>query len=185
MEILLALVVAAAVLFFGALIIMGNERQRRAIDGLHEDIIRWAQQDLLIKREKLSLIVQVPDPLNWFGQLASKVVGVNLKLKYTEFIEEQSLLIFSVENSTENILFTPISPTEIRRLKATSSRKALREATVNPLFALPRRVITKQLMLSNGGFMFDLELPLAWKALTGTEPKHSEQLWLYYLEERH
>ncbi len=51
MEIILAIVVAAAVIFFGALISMGNERQRRAIDGLREQVVLWAVQDLKIKRE--------------------------------------------------------------------------------------------------------------------------------------
>lgn len=42
MEIILAIVVAAAVVFFGALISMGNERQRRAIDELREQVVMWA-----------------------------------------------------------------------------------------------------------------------------------------------
>lgn len=180
MEIILAIVVVTAVIFFGALISIGNERQRRAIDELHEDIIHWAEQDLLIKRERLAMNAHVPDPLKWFGRLASKVVGVNLKLENAEFIESQSILRFSVEQSTEKVLFTPISPAEIRRLKANLSRKTLRDATVNPMFALPRGVITKQLMLSNGGFMFDLELPLAWKSLTNREIEHGKELWLYF-----
>jgi hypothetical protein len=54
MEITLAVVVAAAVIFFGALISTGNERQRKAIDGLREQVIMWAMQDLRIKREKLT-----------------------------------------------------------------------------------------------------------------------------------
>ena len=36
LDILFALAVLAAVIIFGALISMGNERQRRAIDGLRE-----------------------------------------------------------------------------------------------------------------------------------------------------
>jgi len=51
MEIILALVVAVAVIFFGALISAGNERQRKAIDGVREQIVLWAMQDLRIKRE--------------------------------------------------------------------------------------------------------------------------------------
>ena len=38
MEIILAIVVASAVIFFGALISMGNERQRKSIDNLRDQL---------------------------------------------------------------------------------------------------------------------------------------------------
>ncbi len=63
MEIILAIVVASAVNFFGALISMSNERQKRAIDSLREQAVNWAVQDIKIKRERLAQTVQVPDHL--------------------------------------------------------------------------------------------------------------------------
>ncbi len=63
MEIILAIVVGVAVIFFGALISAGNERQRKAIDGLREQVVLWAIQDLRIKRENLACDVHVDDPL--------------------------------------------------------------------------------------------------------------------------
>lgn len=63
MEIILAIVVGAAVIFFGALISIGNERQRRAIDALREQTVLWAMQDLRIKRERLAREVRIDDPL--------------------------------------------------------------------------------------------------------------------------
>ena len=62
-EIILALVVAVAVIFFGALSSVGNERQRKAIDALREQVVFWAVQDLRIKRERLARDVRVDDPL--------------------------------------------------------------------------------------------------------------------------
>ncbi len=59
MEIILAIVVAAAMIFFGALISIGNERQRKAIDALREQTELWAMQDLRIKRERLVREVRV------------------------------------------------------------------------------------------------------------------------------
>lgn len=53
MEISLAIGVASAVIFFGALISMGNERQRRAIDGLREQVVLWAVKDLQTQREEI------------------------------------------------------------------------------------------------------------------------------------
>ncbi|HNC47201.1 MAG TPA: hypothetical protein PLU80_23715 [Acidobacteriota bacterium] len=179
MEILLAIVVASAVIFFGALISMGNERQRRAIDSLREEIVRWSEQDLLIKREKLSLVVQVPDPLNWFGRLASKVAGMNLNLYQAELHENINVLSFLVENTSERVLFTTSSPADIRRLNAKEKRDQLHDVTVNPLHSLPRNVMIRRISLGNGGFMFDLQFPLAWKALTGKEPEQGKEVWLY------
>ena len=138
MEIILAVVVASAVIFFGALISMGNERQCRAIDSLREEIVRWSEQDLLIKREKLSLAVQVPDPLDWFGRLASKVAGMNLNLYQAELLENTNVLSFLVENTSERVLFTTSSPSDIRRLNSRESRTQLHGVIVNPLLSLPR-----------------------------------------------
>lgn len=53
MEIILAIVVASAVIIFGALISMGNERQRKAIDIISEHLADWIRQDLKFKREGL------------------------------------------------------------------------------------------------------------------------------------
>ncbi|GAB4400387.1 MAG: hypothetical protein OHK003_25900 [Anaerolineales bacterium] len=185
MEILLAIVVASAVIFFGALISMGNEHQRRAIDSLREEIIRWSEQDLLIKREKLSLVAEVPDPLNWFGRLASKVVGRNLNLYQAELHENMNALSFLVENTSEQVLFTTNSPVDIRRLTAKERRVPLHDAPANPLLSLPRNVMIRKISLGNGGFMFDLQFPLAWKALTGKEPEQGKEVWLYLFPDRH
>jgi hypothetical protein len=185
MEILLAIVVASAVIFFGALISIGNERQKKAIDSLREEIVRWSEQDLLIKREKLSLVVQVTDPLNWFGQLTSKVTGLNLNLYQAELIENTNILSFLVENTSERVLFTASSPADLRRLNSRQSRKQLHDVTVNPLLSLPRNVTIRKISLSNGGYMFDLQFPLAWKALTGKEPEQGKEVWLYLFPDGH
>lgn len=185
MEIILAIVVASAVIFFGALISMGNERQRRAIDSLHEEITRWSEQDLLIKREKLSLVVEVPKPLNWFSQLASKVAGLNLNLYQAELLENTNVLSFLVENTSERVLFTTSSPADIRRLNARKSRTQLHDLIVNPLLSLPRNATIRKISLGNGGFMFDLQFPLAWKALTGKEHEQGKEVWLYLFPDGH
>src|SRR5689334_17470800 len=95
MEIILAIVVASAVIFFGALISMGNERQRKALDGLREQVVLWAMQDLKIKREHLVRTVQVPDPLSWLNKTASKVCGYNLQLQVLEVYETPQSLVCS------------------------------------------------------------------------------------------
>ena len=54
MDAVLAIFVLGAVIFFGALISAGNERQRKALDGIREQTALWAMQDLRLKREKLA-----------------------------------------------------------------------------------------------------------------------------------
>lgn len=94
MELFLAIVAALAVIFFGALISMGNERQRKAIDELREQVVLWAVQDLKIKRERLAHDVTVDDPLGWFNKTVSKVCGYDLKLQVHEVFEEPQALGF-------------------------------------------------------------------------------------------
>ncbi len=117
MELILAIVVASAVIFFGALISMGNERQRKAIDGLREQIVLWAMQDLKIKSEHLIQTVQVPDPLSWLNKVASKVCGYDLKLQVLEMFEEPQSLICTSGDGSVRVVFSPLSPADIRRIK--------------------------------------------------------------------
>ena len=101
MEIILAIVVAAAVIFFGALISLGNERQRKAIDALREQTELWALQDLRIKRERLAREVRVEDPLAWLNKVVSRVSALELDLQFVEYFEEpHTLLCLSGDQET-------------------------------------------------------------------------------------
>lgn len=179
MEIILAIVVVAAVIFFGALISMGNERQRKAIDGLREQAILWAVQDLKIKREHLARTVQVPDPLDWLNKTASKVCGYDLKLQVIEMFEEPQSLICTSGDVSVKVVFSPLSPTDLRRIKSGKQNRLSQFAGHNPLLFLPKGVDVYELSVLNGGHLFDLELTLAWKALTGQYLELSNRLWMY------
>jgi len=179
MEILLAMVVISAVIFFGALISMGNERQRKAIDGLREQVVLWAVQDLKIKREKLARTVQVPDPLGWLNKHASKACGFELNLQGLEVIDDPEFLVCTSSDNSVKVAFSPISPAELRRLRKNKQSRLSTFSRKNPVFLLPRKGNSHQLSVLNGGLMFDLELSLAWKALTGRDFEMSTGLWLY------
>src|SRR6266852_4297815 len=112
MEIILAIVVASAVIFFGALISIGNERQRKAIDGLREQVVLWAMQDLKIKREHLARTVQGADPLGWLNKTASKVFGYDLKLQVLEMFDEPQSLVCTSGDGSARVVFSPLSPTD-------------------------------------------------------------------------
>jgi hypothetical protein len=179
MEILLAIVVASAVIFFGALISMGNERQKKAIDGLREQVVLWAMQDLKVKREDLSRTVRVPDPLGWLNKIASKVCGYDLKLQVQEIFEEpQSLMCISGDGSIR-VIFSPLSPIDIHRIKNGKQNRLPQFGRHHPLLFLPKNVDVHEISVLNGGYFFDLELSIAWKELTGQNLESLNRLWMY------
>ena len=179
MEIILAIVVAAAVIFFGALISMGNDRQRKAIDGLREQVVLWAVQDLKIKREHLVQTVQVPDRLGWLNKTASKVCGYDLKLQVPEIFEEPQALVCSSGNGSVRVIFSPLSPMDIRRIKKKKQNRLLQFAENNLLMSFSKRVHVHELSILNEGRLFDLELILVWKGLTSQDIKIANSFWMY------
>ena len=179
MEIILAIVVASAVVFFGALISMGNERQRRAIDGLREQVVLWAVQDLKIKRDNLAQAVQVPDPVEWLNKTASRICGYDLKLQVLDFFEEPQSLICASGDGNVKVVFSPLSPTDIHRMKRGRQNRLSQFAGQNPILHLSKGVNIHELSVLNSGHLFDLEVALAWKSLTNQSIKNTERIWMY------
>jgi len=179
MEIILAIVVVAAVIFFGALISMGNERQRRAIDNLREQIVLWAVQDLKVKRERLARDVRVDDPIGWLNKVVSRVYGHRPNLQVVEAFSEPRVLVCSTGDGMNQVLFSPISPDEIRRLLHGHRNRLSKYTDGNPLLTLPRKINAYEFNGLNSGFLFDLELPLTWKHLTNQEIDQMERVWMY------
>jgi len=181
MEIILAIVVASAVIFFGALISMGNERQKKAIDGLREQVVLWAVQDLKIKRERLERTVQVPDPIGWLNRILARVCGLDQKIQVTEVFDGPRALVCTYGDGNKSIILTPSSPGAIHKLMREKQSRISQFAERNPLFNLPRKLSVKEISVLNSGFLFDLELPIAWKGLTGQDAIQMDCLWVYEL----
>lgn len=181
MEILLAMAVIAAVVFFGALISLGNERQRKAIDGLREQTILWAMQDLKIKRERLAHDVQVDDPIAWLNKVTAKVCGYNPDLQVLETFSRPPALVCTMGEGTNKFIFSPLSPDEVRKRHRDHRNRLAHYAGGNPLLSLPHKVTVSKFTALTHGFLFDLELPLAWSGLTGQESDQMECLWMYVI----
>lgn len=181
MEIMLAIVVAIAVIFFGALISMGNERQRRAIDNLREQVVNWAQQDLRLKRAKLARDARVDDPLGWFNRLVSQVIGHGVSLHMLEALENPRAILCAAEDGAGRVVLTPFSPGEIQRMKRAKPNRLAKYADQNPLLSLPRGVAAFECSVLNQDILFDLELPLAWKGLTGHSAEDLRSVWVYWI----
>ncbi len=179
MEIILAIVVGLAVIFFGALISMGNERQRRAIDNLREQVVLWAMQDLRLKRERLARDVHVDDPLGWLNKIAAKVCGYDLNIQIVEAFDKPQSLVCASGDGSSKLVFTPLSPVDIRNIKNGKHNRLAQFAGRNPLLSLPRDVKIHEISVLNGGILFDLEIPLAWKGLTGQRLESVNRLWIF------
>src|SRR5258706_14791636 len=136
-------------------------------------------QDLKIKREHLARTVQVADPLGWLNKTASKVFGYDLKLQVLEMFDELQSLVCTSGDGSARVVFSPISPTDLRRIKSGKQSRLSQFAGHHPLSLLPKGVDVHELSILNGGHLFDLELSLAWKALTGQNLELSNQLWIY------
>ena len=181
MEIILAIAVAAAVIFFGALISAGNERQRKAIDDLREQAVLWAMQDLRIKRERLARDVQIPDPLGWLNRVVAKVNGLSLELQVMEFFDSPPALVCTSAEGIHKAIFSPLSPTEIHQMKRTRRSRLSQYGDSHPLLSLPRQVTVYEFSVLSSNILFDLELPLSWTRLTNQEAPQMERLWMYKL----
>ncbi len=181
MDAVLAILVLGAVIFFGALISIGNERQTKALDGIREQAALWAIQDLHIKREHLAREVRVDDPLGWLNRVAFKVSNRDLGLQIAETFDEPRALVCTAGDGSGRVVFTPVSPDEIRRLKKEKHSRLSQVAAQSPLLLLPRKTTAYEISALNGGMVFDLELPLAWNGLTGQRVDQMERVWMYMI----
>lgn len=181
MEILLAMVVASAVIFFGALISMGNERQKKAIDGLREQIVLWAVQDLKIKRKIFAQDVQIHDPVLWLNEVSRKVIGRNLDLFIVEAFDNPQAILCQSPDIDTTIIFSPLSPSEIRRLMSLGRGK-LDSLNRHPFNQFSNRWVVHEISVLNAGILFDIELAFAWQALIGRGIGGAERLFMYFQE---
>ena len=180
MELILAVVVVIAVIIFGALISVGNERQRRAIDHLREQVVLWAIQDLRLKREKLAREVRVDDPLAWLNKLTNKITGYDVQLRNKVVFDSPTAVACDASDGSGKVVFTPLAPQDIRRLTKHRKSRLDQYAQEHPLFALRRNTMAYEISMLNAGTLFDLELPLVWSSLTGQEVEQAS-IWLYWM----
>jgi hypothetical protein len=181
MEIVLAFAVVIAVIFFGALISMGNERQRKAIDELREKTVLWAMQDLRIKRERLARDVRVDDPLGWLNKVVMKACGYDLNLQVVEAFDQPRALICTSADGSYKVVFSPLSPGKIGAINRNRKSRLSQFSDSNPLLSLPHGIEVHEFSVLNSGILFDLELPLAWNDLTGQGVEKMERMWMFVI----
>ena len=170
LDVLFALSVLAAVIFFGALISVGNERQRKAIDGLNTSYSRWAEHDLMIKRAAAAKTVRVEDPKAWLDNIATQVFGLSPKittLSPWDAGEAKAMVAICLDG--RKLVVTPILPASFRKMITVRKRKgavaAIARTTVGILGNRPGKVPCCELNIISAGTFFDVEAGQAWEKL--------------------
>jgi hypothetical protein len=180
-DLILAVMVVGAVITFGTLISVGNERQRRAIDTLHQAYKQWAIQDLRLKRGIVSNQMQIEDITVWLSKTTSlafarKTIIMDYQLHTTPI----ATIEFQDAELGKTIIYT-LEPPDALSLMLKKKRRILGgELRSNPIFQIGKKTRAVELSILNAGEMFDIELPVAWKALTG-QVTESQTLWAYTL----
>jgi hypothetical protein len=180
-DLFLAVVVVGAVIAFGALISVGNERQRRAIDALHQAYKQWAVQDLRLKRGTVSTQIRIEDLTAWLTKVISLAFGRKaLVMDYQLHNAPVTTVEFHDAEVGTTVLCTLESP-DVLLPMLRKKRQVLRgELHSNPLYLVGRRTTAVELSMLNAGAMFDVELPVAWNSLTG-QVTESDILWVYII----
>jgi hypothetical protein len=182
MEIMLTIAILIALVALGVTISQGNERQRAAIQSVHEQLQGWTEQDIRLKREKLAREVCVPDTKQWLQDSAARVIGKQLPVLSVEHWNKGSnTALIAVCQDGTRLVFTPLK----RRLFLEALRRPdskISKADPGPLGSQPKKAAHFELSVVNAGMFFDLEAQLVWRELTG-QVLPGGRLWMYVVED--
>jgi len=179
LDFVFAVSVLASALFFGALLSAGNERQRRAIDGIREQAARWAEADLRLKRAQAARDVKVDDPINWLAGVISRVLGESPVLtNLTVWEHEDARAMVAVCSDGRRMVVTPLPQDRFLKALRSRSRSRLARAEVGLLGDYPKRVPVHELSIITAGAFFDLEAAQVWHHIAGVS-LGAERLYLF------
>lgn len=181
-NIFLSVAVVAAVIFFGALISRGNERQRYAIDKLHEAYKRWAVQDLRIKRGMAGSQIKIEDLTAWLKKVTAQAFGrETIVMDYFRHEGPVVSVEFHDGATGSTVVCALESPDDLKTILKRKRPTIAGDLRANPIYKVGKNTEAVELSLLNAGMLFDLELPVAWQALT-SHGTSAETLWAYILE---
>jgi hypothetical protein len=181
-DLLLTVAVVAAVIFFGALITRGNERQRQAIDKLHAAYKQWAVHDLRIKRGVAGNQIKIEDITAWLRKITTQALGRETIV--LDFYKHEAPFVsieFHEGLTGKTVICALESPDEVRTILKQKRPTIAGDLRTNPIFKLGKKTPVVELSLLNAGMLFDLELPVAWDTITGRKTE-SGTLWAYILD---
>jgi hypothetical protein len=181
MEVLFTIAILIALVALGVTISQGNERQRAAIQSVHEQLQDWTEQDIRLKREKLAREVVIGDPRHWLEENAGRALGSFPQIQTVEaWANEGACALVAICQDGRRLVFTPV---ERKRFLAAvdQGNSRLSRANPGPLGSRPDKTPYKELSLVTASMFFDLEAKQAWQQLTG-QPLAGERLWMYIVE---
>jgi len=179
MELILGTTVLFAILLLGALISSGNERQRKAIDGIREQAEAWAEQDIRIKREKLARQISIPEPLAWLEKIAASALGSAPRLMTAVPWQKDGLTaIVGLCQDGRRLIFTPIPRERLLKALAQKSKGALAGMDSTLLGDNPKHAPHMELSIVSSGMFFDIEAGQVWQAVM-SEPLPVQRLSMY------
>jgi len=154
-----------ALTFLGILITWGNERQRRAIDGIRKATTQWANCDIHIKRGQVSREIHIENIPLWFNHVVLQAIGNSPEILNIEQWNQDGIqaLIASAKDGKKYIL-CPTSGSQIRKLESTASRQSKINGLKGSLLGRhSKRVASDELTIINAGIFFDLEVTKLWE----------------------
>lgn len=179
MEIILAIVVATAVIFFGALISIGNERQRKAIDELREQILLWATQDITLRQHNVANNIQISNPQKWICENILMAHGYDINPESIEIFNDPQAILFHSISGDFKVIISPLSPKDSQKIRRQKFTRLSMSKIDNPLLNLPKQASVLEISALKSRELFTLGLPTAWMALTGHNIHLSNRFWIY------
>lgn len=168
MDIFLAILVLFAILLLGVLISIGNERQRKAIDGIREQAESWAEQDIVIKREKLARQINIGEPAAWLEKTAAATLGAAVKVAtVTPWRKNGLTALVCLCQDGRRLVFSPAQRKAFLDAASVKSKGALASAESGPLGDKLKRIPSYDLSVVTSGMFFDIEAGQVWQSLTG------------------
>lgn len=179
LDIVFAVSILAAVIFFGALISVGNERQRKAIDGLREQAIRWSEADLRLKRVRALHTFHTQAPLEWLEGITTRLIGLPpLLASLSPWQSNYAQALVGLCQDGRHLVVTPMLPNRFIKAISQKPRSRLLKAEVGILGDHPKRIPVYELNIVNAGEFFDLEASTVWEKVTSGRLE-IERLYLF------
>ncbi len=177
LDIVIGVVVVGAVVFFGALISVGNERLRKASLELNSLANGYFTQRIRLARGQVQMNLNIPDPAAWLSGAFAKVYGEEKSLVKGQYYKDPECYKMLDVNGRA-VLFTTLPPENLARMVKKQKSGKLTLGQDNPLLKIDKNAVMNELSMLNTSSLFDLELPVAWKSLTG-QSTTAEKLWAY------
>jgi hypothetical protein len=120
----------------------------------------------------------------WLNELTEKITCYKVNLQVIEKSDDPQAILCGAQESDVKILYCFNSPKEIERFRKARKNK-LNLISTNVFSHIPSRYNIYEATILNTSLLFDKELMVAWKALTGHPPYNVQKLWILVFDNNH